>query len=355
MRDDEPFARDDASDADAARARSRRRVVTRRAALAGGLTVLGLGGGALLYRHLRRSAGPEGAFVPLAPIVPGDLASPRPLSPAAEPPGRDTTLAIWAHADDDIIFANPALAGALRRGATIRAVYVTAGDGGRGLEYAQQREAGLRAAYDRMRDSTAPWQTHTIDLLSGARVTRFVPSGDERLSITVLRLPDGNLDATGFAATGNAGLTQLINGATPRLSPLDGAPAYDLPVLLATIAELADASGAQKVATNIPHASAYARGDHPDHSCVGSLVRAVVPKVGIPVDAVSYFVGYPSQHEPINVEGVTLDAKVDIYQTYAAHDPVVTCDDASACLAQPGFGQWLRRSYPKKDDELRLQ
>ncbi|MDQ1123230.1 PIG-L family deacetylase [Microbacterium trichothecenolyticum] len=355
MSDDEASAHEGAPDADAARARARRRTITRRAAIAGGLTVLGLGGGALLYRQLRRSAGPEGAYVPLAPIVPGALASPRPLSPAAEPPGRETTLAVWAHADDDIIFANPALAGALRQGSTIRAVYVTAGDGGRGLEYAEQREAGLRAAYDRMRDSAGPWETHTIDLLSGARVTRFVPSDDARLSITMLRLPDGNLDATGFAATGNAGLTQLINGATPRLSPIDGAPAYDLSMLLETIAELADASGAQKVATNIPHASAYARGDHPDHSCVGSLVRAVVPKVGIPVDAVSYFVGYPSQHEPVNIEGATLDAKVGIYETYAAHDPVVTCADASACLAQPGFGQWLRRSYPKKDDELRME
>ncbi|MBD8206323.1 PIG-L family deacetylase [Microbacterium sp. CFBP 8790] len=341
-------------DADAALARARRVVVTRRVAIAGGLTLLGLGGGALLYRQARRSDGPDGAWVPLAPIVPGPLPSAMPISPAAEPPGLDTTLAVWAHADDDIIFANPALAGAIRSGGTVRAVYVTAGDAGRGLVYAEKREAGIRAAYDCMRGSTAPWATTQIELHSGARVTRFVPSDDPRLSITVLRLADGNLDATGFASTGSAGLTQLINGTTPTLHPIDGAPAYTLDMLTATLAELADAARPQRVSTNVPHGSAFARGDHPDHSAVGSLMRAIVPTVGIPAAAVSYFVGYPSKREPANVTGALLDDKVDIYETYAAHDPVVTCENASACLAQPGFGQWLRRSYAKSDDGLRL-
>lgn len=335
----------------------RRPAISRRALVFGGLAVGGLaalGGGALIYRDLRRSAGPEGTWVELSPIVPVPEESPRGDSPAFEEPGEDTTVAVWAHADDDIIFANPHLAGVIASGATLRTVFVTAGDAGRGLAYAQQREAGIRAAYDEMRGSDQPWESREITLLSGARVTRFVPTDDPRLSISVLRLPDGNLSAKGFPTTGDAGLTQLINGLVPILEPIDGGPTLDAARLADTIAELIHAGRPDHVTTNIPHESAFARGDHPDHSCVGSLVRAVAPSAGVSSAAVTYYIGYPSQHEPPNVSGDELAAKVDVYRSYAAEDPVVTCGSAAACLAQPGFGQWLRRSYGKSEDQLRL-
>ncbi|MCJ1706424.1 PIG-L family deacetylase [Microbacterium sp. VKM Ac-2923] len=351
---DEPSPGDGAEEE---RPPKRHSLVGRRALVFGGIAVGGLavlGGGALVYRDIRRSAGPEGAWVELDPIVAVPSRAPGETSPAFEEPGTDTTVAVWAHADDDIIFANPHLAGVIASGATLRTVFVTAGDAGRGLDYAQQREAGIRGAYDVMRGSTSAWETRELTLLSGARVTRFVPVDDPRLSITVLRLPDGNLSAKGFPGTGDAGLTQLINGSVPALRPIDGGPPIDPNRLAATVAELIHAGRPDHVTTNIPHESAFARGDHPDHACVGSLVRAVAPAAGVGAEAVTYYVGYPSQHQPVNVEGEDLDAKVAVYQTYAAQDPVVTCDSASACLAQPGFGQWLRRSYAKTEDELQV-
>ncbi|MXS76057.1 PIG-L family deacetylase [Microbacterium sp. CSI-V] len=331
---------------------ARRIRVTRRGLLIGGLAVVGLGGGALLARQFRRGGPPRGAWMPLR-AIPAPTA-PAALSPAVEAPGIDTSVTMWAHADDDIIFANPELSDAITGGATVRAVYVTAGDAGKGLDYAHEREAGIRAAYDLMRGSTAEWDERRITLLSGATVTRFVPSDEPRLSITVLRLPDGGLNGKGFPATGNAGLTQLVNGDVAELAPIDGSPTYDLPRLTATLAELLAAAQPERVSTNVPHESAFARGDHPDHSCVGSLVRRSAPAVGIPAESMSYFLGYPSQDQPVNVTGDALDAKVEVYRTYAADDPVVRCAEASTCLAQPGFGDWLRRTYPKTEAELRL-
>lgn len=356
---DEPSSGDGAArrDAQGHSGASRRSSISRRALIFGGLAAGGLaaiGGGALVYRDVRRSEGPDGTWVKLSPIVPLPRDAPRDGSPAYEKPGVDTTVAVWAHADDDIIFANPHLSEVIASGATLRTIFVTAGDAGRGLAYAQQREAGIRAAYDAMRGSTDPWLTSEITLLSGARVTRFVPSDDPRLSITVLRLPDGNLSAKGFPSTGDAGLTQLINGIVPALVPIDGGPTFDAARLSDTVAELIHAGRPDRITTNIPHESAFARGDHPDHSCVGSLVRAVAPSAGVPAEAVTYYIGYPSKRQPVNVIGAPLDAKVGVYQVYAAQDPVVTCDDASACLAQPGFGQWLRRSYGKTEGELQL-
>lgn len=336
---------------DAVRA-ARRIRATRRGLLVGGLALVALGGGALLVRQIRRSGGPAPAWTPLRAITPPD--APAALSPAVEAPGIDTAMMVWAHADDDIIFANPGLADAILSGATVRAVYVTAGDAGKGIDYAREREAGIRAAYDVMRGGTGEWDEREITLLSGARITRFVPADEPRLSISVLRLPDGGLDAKGFAATGNAGLTQLINGDAAELVPIDGGPAYDLPRLTATLAELLAAAAPRHVCTNVPHESAYAHGDHPDHSCVGSLVRASAPAVGLTAERMSYYLGYPSQDQPVNVTGAVLDAKVEVYRTYAADDPVVRCAEASTCLAQPGFGEWLRRTYPKTEAELRL-
>ncbi len=333
--------------------RDARRVrVNRRGLLIGGLALVGLGGGALLVRQLRRSGPPVGAWIPLHSIAAPTL--PAGPSPASEAPGPDTAMTIWAHADDDIIFANPELSTAIAAGATVRAVYVTAGDAGKGLDYAREREAGIRAAYDLMRGSVGEWDERSLTLLSGARVTRFVPRDEPRLSITVLRLPDGGLNGKGFEATGNAGLTQLVNGEVAELVPVDGAPAYDLPRLTATLAELLAAAQPGRVSTNVPHESAFAHGDHPDHSCVGSLVRASAPVVGIAAEAMSYYIGYPSQDRPVNVTGEELDAKVEVYRTYAADDPVVRCGEASTCLAQPGFGEWLRRTYPMSEGELRL-
>lgn len=354
--DDEssPDATASATTDESARDRARRVRMTRRGLLIGGLAVVGLGAGALVYRNIRRSAGPVGTWVSLAPIPAASVPSPLPPSPAAEAPGVNTGMAVWAHADDDIIFANPALAEACAAGHTVRAVFVTAGDAGKGLEYARQREAGIWAAYDEMRGSTAPWQEQQITLLSGAVAARFVPSDEQRISLTFLRLPDGGLDAEGFAATGGAGLTQLINGSATTLTSVDGSTVYDRDRLSATIVELIGAAQPAHVTTNVPHESAFAHGDHPDHSCVGSLVRRLAPQAGIAPEAVTYYVGYPSQDEPANVEGAALDNKVHIYETYAADDPVVTCADAAACLSQRGFGEWLRRSYPKSESELRL-
>jgi len=81
-------------------------------------------------------------------------------------------------------------------------------------------------------------------------------------------------------------------------------------------------------------------------------VRAAAQSVGYPTDAIRYFVGYPSQNLPVNVDGDILSRKVDTYRVYAKEDPVIACADNAACLARKGFGAWLQRSYPKTDAEL---
>src|SRR5690349_8766210 len=60
---------------------------------------------------------------------------------------RSDDLVIVAHQDDDLLFMQPDLLEAVRRGRGVTTVYVTAGNGKGGTSAASRRYAGLRAAY----------------------------------------------------------------------------------------------------------------------------------------------------------------------------------------------------------------
>ena len=62
-----------------------------------------------------------------------------------------SVLSIWAHYDDDLIFGNPAIDAAIGRGEPVTSVFLTGSDAGRGMQYAADREHGLRLAYEHMR------------------------------------------------------------------------------------------------------------------------------------------------------------------------------------------------------------
>ncbi|WP_187288802.1 PIG-L family deacetylase, partial [Microbacterium sp. B19] len=113
---------------------------------------------------------------------PTPTASPTPPSPAAETCAGDTVLTVWAHPDDDIIFANPTISDALAAGECVRSLFLTAGDAGRGLGYAREREQGILNAYDHMRGAAGVWDSTLVTLDAGLRVERRTPQGDPRVS-----------------------------------------------------------------------------------------------------------------------------------------------------------------------------
>ena len=67
------------------------------------------------------------------------------------------TLTIVAHEDDDLIFISPDLLHAIKAGATVRTVYVTAGDDGMSASYWMARERGPMAAYALMAGTANSW------------------------------------------------------------------------------------------------------------------------------------------------------------------------------------------------------
>lgn len=289
-----------------------------------------------------------------APLPTPDVPTspPAPVSPLALPCDTTSVMSIWAHQDDDLIFANPSLQEAVSNGECVRTLYLTAGDAGKGTNYSRSRELGILRAYNTMRGAQAFWDETSVTTLSGAHVTMFSRQGDPKLSVAFLRLPDGGLDAGGFSATGHGSLPQLESGALPALAPIDGGPPLSAAVLQQTVAETISAWAPTRLFTHVPATSALTQGDHPDHGATGAIVRAAAQSIGYPLDSIRYFVGYPSQNLPVNIAGDLLTHKVDTYRVYAREDPVIACADNAACLARKGFGAWLQRSYPKTDAEL---
>jgi LmbE family N-acetylglucosaminyl deacetylase len=262
-------------------------------------------------------------------------------------------MSVWAHYDDDLIFANPALQDAFAAGDCIRTVFLTGSDAGRGWGYSQGRELGILRAYNAMRGQEGLWSEKPVTLLAGAELHQWSPDGDPDITVAFLRLPDGNMNGEGFAATGNVSLSKLLNGAIPALSPISGDAAISSETLTASLAELLQAYHATRLMTHVPSTAAeWTAGDHPDHAAVGTYVRAAWQRIGYPVGQVVYAIGYPSSSLPANVVGDMLSRKLAPYRAYAAQDSVVTCATDAACLAKPKFGQWLQRSYFKWDAEL---
>lgn len=278
---------------------------------------------------------------------------PAPVSPADIACATSTTMSVWAHYDDDLLFMNPALADAISSGDCVRTVFLTGADAGRGDAYAKGRELGILRSYNTMRGQQGLWSEKKVTLLSGMVASQWSPDSNPNLTVTFLRLPDGNLTGTGFPATGEVSLPELVAGTISSLTPIVGGAPVSLDELIASVGELIGAYHANRLFTHVPlEATQWSTGDHPDHSATGTITRAAWQRVGYPADQVNYAIGYPTIDLDANITGAVLTRKVEAFRVYAAQDSVVACDTEAACLAKGKFGKWLQRHYVKTDEEL---
>lgn len=257
-----------------------------------------------------------------------------------------------AHYDDDLIFANPTMLRAIQAGECVRTVFVTGGDAGKGLEYATTREQGILAAYDVLRGLTGPWTAEQITLYSGMPITRYTPADNPNISVTFLRLPDGNLKGEGFEATGWESLERLYAETIGSMHTIDTQVKVTEATLQASLQELIAAYVPASIITLVPGDSRFSKHDHSDHSTVGLLMRTAWQNSGVPAEAVKYATGYGNKRQPINVSGPELDLKLLAFWTYAQHDSVSACASPQACLELEPFGRSLEREYFLTDAEL---
>ena len=263
-----------------------------------------------------------------------NLHGPTPASP------QGPTLAIVAHEDDDLLFITPGVLRAIRSGSAVRTVYLTAGDDGLPASYWLTREDGPKAAYALMAGTANSW-TQSDAGIPGHPIPLFTLSGNPDISLAYLRLPDGNLNGTGFASTGHESLQRLWQQMIPAISAVDGSSSYTQSSLIATLASLMTAFRPAQILTQ-DFVGTYGCGDHSDHYATAYLTQAAAQQCAAP-HIVTGYQGYGTENLPSNVSGADLATKQDAFYAYAKDDPQV-CDSQSSC-AGSDYAIWLLREY----------
>ena len=143
---------------------------------------------------------------------------------------KPTLMTIVAHQDDDLTFMNPNLTNFLKTGDCDRAVYLTAGDDGQGVNYWIGRQLGSEAAYDTMLglDQNHFWIQRNVEIAANKYVSIAHPSGNQNISLIFFNLPDGNLNGQGFPSTKFESLAKLFGGSIPSIESVDQQSTYSL-------------------------------------------------------------------------------------------------------------------------------
>jgi LmbE family N-acetylglucosaminyl deacetylase len=251
-----------------------------------------------------------------------------------------TTLNFVAHEDDDLLFLSPDLLHAIQAGRTVRTVFLTAGDAGNSATYWMGREAGSRAAYAQMCGVADSW-TQSDAGISGHPIPVFTLSGHPSVSLAFLRLPDGNLDGSGFFVTGSDSLEKLWTNSISTIHALDGSSSYTKAALTSTLTSLM--SSFQPGQVNMQdYVGTYGDGDHSDHHTSAYFVQSALQAY----TTTHSFTGYDDYHTAslaANVTGADLTAKQNAFYAYAQHDGNV-CGSTSTCSGS-SYGAWLQRQY----------
>lgn len=275
-------------------------------------------------------------LVPVGPRPHGRERDEGRFAEALEVAGHSCTVV--AHADDDLLFMNPALQRDIDNGWGVRTIVLTAGDAGLGEDYWLEREVGLRAAYAHMCGVADQW-SGTDAGLPGRDVT--IEGLDERpdVQLVFLRLPDGNLDGSGFPSTGRVSLQRLWAGTAPTCTSVDGGESYTAEELVGVLAALMG-DPVPDVVRLLDFVGPFGDGDHSDHHASAYFALAATRLAGVTHRRVGHL-GYAISPRPQNLSPAQRAGKLDAFLVYAAHDPQVplTAPDLGH------FGPWLGRRY----------
>lgn len=264
-------------------------------------------------------------------------------TPGAAETGGARYVQVVAHPDDDILFMNPDLRTAVRSGAPVTTVYLTAGESDvRPAEpYAAGRQAGSRAAFAAMAAVPDEWERTAIELLPGRFAEVHVLRARPAIRLVFLNLPDDN---DPLAVGGKHALSRLwtdggsVRTVVPAGATLPGPSEYGRERLISALAELLRRYDPTVLRTQDPlpdprYQAHWDAHDHPDHVATTRFATAAAARHDGPVRVVHYR-GYNVADAAPNLSPDVVETKRRTFARYAPHDPLVG-------LGEP-YGTWLR-------------
>ena len=270
-----------------------------------------------------------GALVALAACGDGRFLDGEPLGPAPD-------LTILAHQDDDLIFMQPDVAAAAARHGGLTNVYVTAGNGRRGIVAADRRYRGLMEAYAWAAGTPSRWSCGWI-LLAG-HVAEHCRLAAAAISLVFLGYPDG-----GKEGEQPASLLRLWRGAIADAETIARRPArYDRAGLVAAVAEAITLTAPSTI-RSLELAATHGR-DHADHQIVGALAMIAAASAGYG-GALLSFRGYSNEDAPENVTGAAYDHAIAMLARYHACASGCASCGAACPTVNAAHQVWARRRY----------
>ena len=252
------------------------------------------------------------------------------------------TMYVVAHEDDSIFFQNPDLQRDISSGRCVQTIYLTAGDAGSGFSYWGAREDGVKAAYAQMAGLANNW-TQSDAGISGHPIPVFTLQGRPTISVVFLRLPDGNLDGSGFSNYNRQSLQKLWQGSIQSISAVNGSSSYTLSGLTNVLTQLMTNYGPDEVATQ-DFVGPFDDGDHSDHHAAAYLTKSAGQAYVTPHTLVGYQ-DYGISARPANLSQADSSAKQATYFTYAPYD-VLVCQTVAQCQQGSGdYAKWWQRQY----------
>ncbi|KAK4052092.1 hypothetical protein OIV83_002386 [Microbotryomycetes sp. JL201] len=250
-----------------------------------------------------------------------------------------------AHADDDLLFQSPDLQTDMAKQKCVTTIFFTAGDSGQtGNTYMLAREAGNEAATALMA-GVADQYTEFNATFGGQPVLIRTLVGAPQVQKVWFRIPDGNMDGTGFSNTGYQSLRALYFGSISQVTNKPGTASYTLSTLKQAVGEILAARKPDYVRT-LDYMSDYDAGDHADHLTTARIIRDLVGKYA-PNAGLSGYMGYPVQNfaPTISPSSAAFKAKAAAFFAYTPYD-TAECQAYSDCVsANRGEASWLVRQY----------
>ncbi len=253
-------------------------------------------------------------------------------------------MQVVAHQDDDLLFMNPDVQDSIKAGRCIRTVYVTAGDAGEQSGYWGGREQGAKAAYAQMVGVANNWYDEKQDL-DGHTVSVAYLNDAPQISLVFLRLPDGNMNGSGFAGHKYQSLTKLLDGSIATIASVDGSASYSPDQLQASIYTIMQTDQTTEIRTQA--SNNVLDGDHADHHAVGTLTDRATSRYQAGSQQIPnavHYLGYPDKLLPINLTTDQVGIKQTTFLTYAKFDGAV-CQTVFECNQSYTYGNYILRRY----------